>query len=106
MCVPACPRALTSTILRLADYNVAAARAARMNLRLTAALASVTVLAAALTAFYFWGEASALVVVAAVAASLFAARQFAAAAARAREAARESVHLSTAPNVATAVAEG
>ena len=77
-----------------------------MNLRLTAALASVTVLAAALAALYFWGDAAALVVVAAVAASLFAARQFAAASARAREAARESVHLSTAPNVATAVADG
>jgi two-component system phosphate regulon sensor histidine kinase PhoR len=76
-----------------------------MNLRLTASLASAAVLAAAFAAFYFWGIAAALLVLFAAAAALVAARQFGVGA-EAREASRASAHLSTAPNVASAVAAG
>src|SRR4051812_10749647 len=74
-----------------------------MNPRIKATLASAAVLAAAFAAFYFWGIVPALLVVFAAAAALVAARQFGA---EAREASGESAHLSTAPNVASAVAAG
>jgi two-component system phosphate regulon sensor histidine kinase PhoR len=74
-----------------------------MNLRLTATLASAAVPAAAFAAFYFWGIAAALLVLFAAAGALVAARQFGA---EARDASSESAHLSTAPNVASAVAAG
>src|SRR3954470_6180945 len=77
-----------------------------MNLRLTALLASAAVLAAAFAAFYFWGIAAALLVLFAAVAALVAARQFGVFGAEAREASRGSAHLSTAPNVAAAVAAG
>jgi two-component system phosphate regulon sensor histidine kinase PhoR len=77
-----------------------------MNLRLTATLASAAVIAAAFAAFYFWGIAAALLVVFAAGAALVAARQFGLFGAESREASSGSAHLSTAPNVASAVAAG
>jgi two-component system phosphate regulon sensor histidine kinase PhoR len=77
-----------------------------MNPRLTAALASAAVIAAAFAALYFWGAAAALLVVFVASAALVASRQFAAVGTESRESARESAHLSTAPNVAAAVASG
>jgi two-component system phosphate regulon sensor histidine kinase PhoR len=77
-----------------------------MNLRLTATLASAAVLAAAFAALYFWGIAPALLVLFAAAAALVAARQFGVFGAEARAASSENAHLSTAPNVASAVAAG
>jgi two-component system phosphate regulon sensor histidine kinase PhoR len=77
-----------------------------MNPRLTAALASAAVIAAAFAALYFWGAAAALLVVFVASAVLLAARQFAAIGVESHESARESAHLSTAPNVAAAVASG
>jgi two-component system phosphate regulon sensor histidine kinase PhoR len=74
-----------------------------MNLRLTASLASAAVLAAAFAALQYWGAMPALLVVFAAAAVLVAARQFGV---ETYEASRESAHLSTAPNVASAVAAG
>jgi two-component system phosphate regulon sensor histidine kinase PhoR len=74
-----------------------------MNISLKASLAAVTVIAAACAAAYFWGGTAALVVVFAASAAFVLARQLGA---RSRETSGESAHLSTAPNVAAAVAAG
>ena len=74
-----------------------------MNTRLKALLASVTVIAAAFAALHFSGEVAALLVVFAAAAAFVLARQLGE---PSRETPGESPHLSTAPNVATAVASG
>jgi two-component system phosphate regulon sensor histidine kinase PhoR len=77
-----------------------------MNPRVTAALASAAVLAAAFAALCLSGVLAALLVVFAASSALVAARRFGAAFKETREASRESAHLSTAPNVAAAVASG
>src|ERR1700755_3366503 len=74
-----------------------------MNLRLKFTLALAAALAAACAAAYFWGDAAALVVIFAAAAAFFAARQFNP---EAGDTSRVGVHVSTAPNVAAAVAAG
>ena len=74
-----------------------------MNLSLRASLATAAVLAAACAALYLWGAGGALVVAAAALAAFVAARQLDA---DAHESAGEGAHLSTAPNVAAAVAAG
>ena len=74
-----------------------------MNLRLKASLAFAVALAAACAVLYLWGAVLALLVVVAAAAAFVAARGLDAGA---RESARERAHLSTAPNVASAVAAG
>jgi two-component system phosphate regulon sensor histidine kinase PhoR len=74
-----------------------------MNTRLKATLASAAVLAAALAAAYFSGGTAALLVVFAAAAAFFLAQQLGG---PSRETTGESQHLSTAPNVAAAVAAG
>jgi len=74
-----------------------------MNMSLKASLAFAAALLAAFAALYFWGAAAALVVAVGALAAFVAARGLDA---EASESARESAHLSTAPNVATAVAAG
>ncbi len=74
-----------------------------MNTRLKATLASVAVVAATLAAAYFSGETAALLVLFAASAAFVLARQLGE---PSRETQGESPHLSTAPNVAAAVAAG
>ncbi|HVF67821.1 MAG TPA: ATP-binding protein [Pyrinomonadaceae bacterium] len=74
-----------------------------MNLSLKASLAFAAALLAACAAAYFWGAGVALVVAVAAAAAFVAARWLDS---DARESGRERAHLSTAPNVAAAVAAG
>src|ERR1043165_5692962 len=74
-----------------------------MNPLLKASLASAAVIAAAFAALHFSGEVAALLVVIAASGAFVAARALGA---ESRAEAREGVHVSTAPNVATAVAAG
>ncbi|HVF44862.1 MAG TPA: ATP-binding protein [Pyrinomonadaceae bacterium] len=74
-----------------------------MKPSLKASLATAAALAAACAVLYFWGAAAALLVAAAAVAAFAAARWLDAGA---RESEGRGAHLSTAPNVASAVASG